>query len=386
MMYGDPLLLPGLLVLLFVAALLAIAAINMRSLRRLSDYRLTGPCPRISALVPARNEETKIGACVESLLAQDYPDFQVVVLNDNSTDRTGEILNTIARRDGRLKVVSGEPLPPGWLGKHWACHQLYQQADGEMLVFTDSDTVHTPDTFMSTAAAMKDEKADMLSIVPGHYLGSLAERLVMPFFALAVFALVPLLSRFRPRKLTMRSASGKLLAFRRRSYEACGGFQGVRQSVLDDLELPQRIIAGGMRYRVFDGTRNVTCRMYHNWREVHQGLTKNVFAAHGYNVPFFIAAWLWILFVFWEPLFVVAASRTPAYPPAASVVLAAVAIAATLVLWASYYWRFRFPLYMVVLYPVSAVVMAAIAFSSMILTLSGKATWKERTLPSRKQC
>jgi chlorobactene glucosyltransferase len=386
MIYGDPLLLPGMLVLLFVAALLAIAIVNMHSLGRLCDYKLTGNCPRISVLVPARNEEAKIGACVESLLGQNYPDFQVVVLNDNSTDRTGQILDALSRKDSRLRVVGGEPLPTGWLGKHWACHQLYQQAEGELLVFTDSDTVHAPDTLRNIAAALDRERADMISIIPRHELGSLAEKLVMPFFALAVFALVPLLSRFRPRKLTIRSASGKLLAFRRGSYDACGGYQGIRQSVLDDLELPQRIMACGMRYRVLDGTRNVTCRMYHSWKEVHEGLTKNVFAAHGYNVPFFIAAWLWIIFVFWEPPIVLAASVMPAFPQSASVVLATAAVLATLALWAVYYRRFRFPLHMVIVYPVSTVMMAAIAFSSMVLTLSGNATWKDRRMPSRKLC
>ena len=363
--------------------MLLIAVINMRKTRNLADCKKINHFPRISVLIPARNEENKIGTCVESLLAQDYPNFQVIVLNDNSTDRTREILQTLARNDSRLKVIQGNYLPPDWLGKHWACHQLYREADGDLLIFTDADTVHTPDTLRCTAAALQEEKADMLSIIPRHILGSWAEKLVMPYFALGVFAVVPLPKRLHPKKSYL-SSSGKLMAVSRQAYEKCGGFEEIRMNVLDDLELPQKIIECGLRYRVFDGTNNVSTRMYHNAQEVCEGLTKNTFASYSYNVPLFILTWLWILFVFLEPILVLTSSKTPDYPPPLSLGLAAICIIASLLLWAIYYQRFKFPIYTVILYPLSAILMAIISISSMVLTLSGKATWKGRKMPTRK--
>jgi len=384
MIAGDPLLLPNFLIVLCVLYLVVVGAINMRKLHNLRDYRKIKTFPRISVLVPARNEEDTIGPCISSLLAQDYPDFQVIVLNDNSSDRTAAILSKLGQCDNRLMIINGQPLPPDWLGKHWACHQLYKMANGELLMFTDADTVHTPDTLRCAVAALLDERADMLSILPRHNLGSLAEQLIMPVFALGAFANIPLPARLRPGHTKVVSSSGKLMLFRRRSYESAGGFQSIRQSVLDDLQLAERISLLGMRYRVFDGTDNVSCRMYHNWTEVHLGLTKNVFPSYGYNVPLFIFTWLWINFVFWGPIIELGVHKIPDYPPVLSLGLAAICVISCLVLFAFYYQRFKLPLYMVLLYPVSVSLMTAIAFSSMFLTLSGQATWKDRKMPNRK--
>jgi chlorobactene glucosyltransferase len=384
MIAGDPLLLPNLLIVLCLLIMLAIAGINMLTLRNLKDYKDAKSIRRISVLIPARNEEENIGACVRSLLGQDYPDFQVIVLNDGSTDDTGKILAELAKADNRLKIISGQPLPPNWLGKHWACHQLYRESDGELLLFTDADTVHAPDTISCAAAALQTEKADLLSIIPRHKLGSLAEKLIMPLFALGVFASRPLPARFRPRGINVLSCSGKLMLFRRSCYQAIGGFEAIRQSVLDDLQMAEKVIVSGMRYRLFDGTDNVSCRMYHNWTELHEGLAKNTFPAYGYNVPLSIIAWLWINFAFWAPIIELGVHKVPAYPPVLSLGLAAIGIIASLLLFSGYYLRFKLPVYIVPFYPVSASLITAILFSSMYLTLSGRATWKDRKMPKSK--
>jgi chlorobactene glucosyltransferase len=127
-----------------LVVLLIIALGNMRYLRRLYSYPAPPTWPRCSVLVPARNEELNIGRCIKSLLDQDYPDFQVIVLDDNSTDQTWQILQELAVKYPGLTLLKGTPLPDDWLGKHWACSQLAQAADGELLVFVDADTYHEP--------------------------------------------------------------------------------------------------------------------------------------------------------------------------------------------------------------------------------------------------
>ena len=165
-------------VVAFVACLVLISLSNWRVLRRMDRYRWAGRLLRVSVLVPARNEEANISNCVRSLLAQDYPDFEVVVLNDGSTDRTGEILAELA--GARLRVLEGADLPEGWLGKNWACHQLAEAADGEIILFTDADTRHGPQSVRHGVAALEAEGADLLTAIPHEETVTWAERLVVP--------------------------------------------------------------------------------------------------------------------------------------------------------------------------------------------------------------
>jgi chlorobactene glucosyltransferase len=129
----------ALFIVLFLFFGLATVLVNFFTVKRFDQYPLAEKFPFVSILVPARNEALNIADCVDSLLAQDYPDFEVIVLNDNSTDDTSRILAGLAQTNPRLRVLKGSPLPDGWLGKHWACHQLDQAAAGELILFTDAD-------------------------------------------------------------------------------------------------------------------------------------------------------------------------------------------------------------------------------------------------------
>ena len=166
--------------ILFEAVLLLIVLSNLHRLRRLGEDPPPGRWPRVSVLVPARNEEINIEACTRSLLAQQYADFQVLVLDDNSSDRTWPIVSQLAAEDRRLQVYRGEALPAGWLGKHWACHQLAQTANGELLLFTDADTRHHPLTLRQSVSALAAEDVDLLTALPREIVVSWAERLLVP--------------------------------------------------------------------------------------------------------------------------------------------------------------------------------------------------------------
>lgn len=151
----------------FMAVLAAIALTNLVAMRRLGRHRALPYYPAVSILVPARDEERNIVACVESLLRQDYPEFEVIVLDDDSRDATGPLLQEIQTRSrARLRILPGEPLPVGWLGKHWACHQLAQAAQSEMLLFTDADTEHHPCALRGAVEALAAEGAGALSVLP----------------------------------------------------------------------------------------------------------------------------------------------------------------------------------------------------------------------------
>jgi chlorobactene glucosyltransferase len=369
-------------ILVFLGAVLLVALSNWRALRRLGRARYAAPrrWPRVSILVPARNEEENIGPCVRSLLAQDYPVFQVLVLDDESSDGTAEVLASLPEEDGRLRVIQGRPLPSGWLGKHWACQQLAEAADGELLLFTDADTRHHPAALRDAVRALLAEEADLLSALPHQKVGSWAERLLVPIIPWALFSFLPLALAHRWHWPVLSAAIGQYLLFRREVYAQVGGHAAVRQHAADDLALGRRVKAHGLRLRLVDGGERISCRMYHNAGEVYEGLSKNLLAAFGYLVPAFLFVWLWLGLVFWQPLVVLGLAGLGMDLSPTSLLLAGAAVAASLLLWGLSTWRFGFPLWLAPLYPVSVLLTVWLALRSLVLTVRGRATWKGRTL------
>jgi chlorobactene glucosyltransferase len=362
--------------LYFLGVLLLIALGNLRSWRRLGTYALPCSCPLVSVLVPVREEAANIGPCVRSLLAQDYGDLEVLALDDESTDGTPEVLMALALEDPRLRVLHGAPLPAGWLGKHWACHQLAQAATGELLLFADADTRYTSQALSHAVAALQVEQADLVSVFPREEVGSWAERLVVPIMQWSLSSFLPLGLAYRLRWPQLAAASGQFMLFRREA----GGHAAVRQNAVDDVALTRVLRAKGLRWRLLDGYPYVRCRMYHSFREVYDGFTKNLFALFGYNVPLFLFIWLWLLMVFWEPWVILALATFGRVVSPQNVALAAGAVGLSLLLWGLNYWRFGFPMYLTLFYPLTILLTVVIGLRSMVFTLAGRATWKGRRL------
>jgi len=314
------------------------------------------------------------------LLAQQYPDFQVLVLDDNSSDETWQLLQALATEDSRLRVIKGKSLPREWLGKNWACHQLAQAAEGELLLFTDADTRHHPYALRDAVAALLAEKADFVTAVPREEVVSWAEKLIVPLLLWSIISFVPLWLAYKVRTPLLSATIGQFMLFSRQAYEQIGGHAAVKQNVLDDLTLGRRIKAHGLRWRILDGGERIDCRMYENSHQVYEGLSKNLFAVFQYNVPVFVFIWLWLGVVFLEPLIMLLLGITGIHVSGVSLGLAAAAVALSLLLWGITHWRFGFPLYLVFFYPITMLLSVAIAMNSMVLTVRGRATWKGRTL------
>jgi chlorobactene glucosyltransferase len=368
-------------VVLVLSILTIITLSNLKYLRRLRSYKFSATWPRISVLVPARNEEENIGKCVSSLLKQDYPDFQLIVLDDNSNDKTWEILQEFARRDDRLKIIKGKPLPDDWLGKHWACHQLFEEADGELLLFVDADTIHEPDMLKYAASAMYEENASLISVLPQQIVISWSELLSIPAFYLGMLCGVPLgLTRLQRNPLLF-ACLGQFLMFRREAYVAAGGYASVRQNILDDLAIGRRIHSMGLCYRLLDGHKLIYCRMYNTFEQVWKGLTKSTFATFDFN-PFFITSiCLLIILIFLSPPVILLSSYAFHNLPVVMLITAGIALLLIIIIWIISNLRFHFPLYLVLIYPASVTFMVIIAMASMVLTIQGKATWKGRNMP-----
>lgn len=367
-------------VLSFEIVLLAIVLSNWRILRRLKDYGRFANWPRVSILVPARNEANNIETCIRSLLAQRYPDFEVLVLDDHSTDETWPILTRLAAEDSRLQLIKGQPLPNDWLGKHWACHQLARRANGELLLFTDADTHHHPKALANAVAALQVEQTDLLTALPRQEVITWGERLVVPLIPWSIGAVVPLALAYRLSWPALAVGVGQFMLFQRRAYDAIGGYEAVKQHVVDDITLARRIKAGGLRWRLADGSQRVRCRMYQNFGQAREGLSKNLFGAFNYNAPFFIFVWVWLAIVFIGPPLLLMLGLVGLPLPLAVKTSSALAIGLALPSWGVVYWQFRLPLYLMFLYPLTIMLAVYLAARSLILSLTGQAIWKGRRL------
>lgn len=367
-------------ILIFLSVILCITLSNIKIMRKLGSYPRSKDLPLVSVLVPARNEERNIGGCVESLLAQDYPNFEVLVLDDNSTDGSWQILSQLSAKDARLRILKGLPLPEGWLGKHWACHQLAKQAQGEMLLFTDADTRHNPNSLRDGISAMISEKADMVTAFPYEETKTWGERLTVSLFPWFALCFLPLIVAYRTRSPAFSAAVGQFMLISRKAYEQIGGYASIKEEVVDDVALARRIKAQGLRWRIALGQDQLRCRMYQGFKEAYQGFTKNLFAGFGYRILPFIFVWTYIGLAFLEPIFVLLSGVFGIKPSLLTTILAGSEIFISTLIWGASHWRFRFPLYMVLLYPISVIVLLTIAFGSLFLSVTGRSTWKGRSI------
>ena len=232
--------------------------------------------PLISVCVPARNEERNIRACIESILVQDYSNFEVIVLEDRSTDRTPEILRQLAAQDHRLKVINGSDVPEGWAGKPHALFQASAAARGEWLCFVDADTFLSPSALSACYTKAVETNADMFTIMTFQILDSFWEKVVMPIVMTALSV------GFSPRKVNDPTskdaiANGQFILITRAVYDAIGGHASVKDQIVEDKAISEQVKWNGYRLIVANGYSVARTRMYTSLPEMWEGWTKNIY-------------------------------------------------------------------------------------------------------------
>lgn len=260
----------------------------------------TEKLPLVSVLIPARDEAANIAQTIRSLLVQNYPHFEVVVLDDGSTDGTTRIARNAGGGDQRLSVIPGKPLPTGWLGKNWACHQLARAASGDIFIFTDADVHWHIGALRAVVDAMQITDADLFTVWPTQITLTWPERLIVPLMSLVILGYLPIIGVHHTRFSAFAAANGQCMAWRRDSYDIVGGHVPVRDNVLEDVTLARIVKQQGLRLRMADGNRFISCRMYEGWPAVRDGYAKNILAGYGNSVTLLLLATLfhWSLFLF----------------------------------------------------------------------------------------
>jgi chlorobactene glucosyltransferase len=370
----------SLFIVLFLMFGLITVLVNNFTVRRFDQYPTSNRTPRVSVLVPARNEERNIDLCITSLLKQDYPDFEIIVLDDHSNDRTLSILSRLAKMDSHLKIMEGRPLPAGWLGKHWACHQLDKAASGELILFVDADTQHTSDMLLDSVSALIAEHADLVTAFPREEVVTWGERLLVPVIGFGIFTFIPIHLVQKLRITALSVTIGQFMLFRRNSYDAIGGYEAVRAEIVDDMVLGRRIISRGFEWRLLDGTHHVSCRMYRSFWEAVGGFSKSLFAVFDYRILPYFVGWLLVGTVFLEPAVALVSQWVRSPLTSMPVEFAALSVMLSIILWMISYRRFKFPAYLVFYYPLSLALFIMVVIRSFFQTATGTATWKDRLL------
>ncbi len=334
------------------------------------QQRFTSEAPLVSILVPARNEAGNIARCVRSLLNQDYPNFELLVLDDNSEDATSSIVEMLGAPtedpQRRLRLIKGEELPEGWLGKNFACYQLFEAAKGEFLLFTDADTSHSVNALSSAVAAMYVEDAQLITFFPLQQTLMLGERLAVPLLQIFTYGLLPTFLVPRNPSPAFSAANGQFMLFTRKAYEHIGGHQAVRGVVLEDVVLGRRIKQAGFKLLLPDGRDAMTCRMYRSNGEVWRGFSKNLFAFFNFQLGWLVLFLLLNLLIFVGPFFWLLLGFITQQPASAEwlwLPLAQIVMGGIIRLLHS--TRYNFSLIDLFSQPVSIIYMTAIAINSV---------------------
>jgi chlorobactene glucosyltransferase len=333
---------------------------------------------RISLLIPARNEAHNLEHLLPSLLQNPDESLEMLVLNDRSEDATARVVQTFAARDSRVRLLEGAPLPEGWLGKNWACHQLALAATGHVLIFTDADTKWSLGAPAAVARALHGADPQGFTALcawPAQTVIDPVSRLIQPLQQWSLVAFLPMFFVSLRAFPIAVAANGQCLAFTRAMYDRVGGHAAVRGEVLEDMALARGVKRRGGRFVLLNGVHAVKTRMYSSAAEAFEGYAKNVYPAFGgtpfafvaatvFNLALYVLPWLW-LFTTW---------RLEAW----------LCVASSLVARGVSDWRCRYGLGWTLLHPVSVLVWAWLGVVSMRRFRQGRVVWKGRSYDLRR--
>ncbi|MBA3766457.1 MAG: glycosyltransferase [Acidobacteria bacterium] len=344
---------------------------------RMSNAQLS---PSVSVLIPARDEETNLSACLDCALLQGEVVREILVYDDHSADKTPCIVEDYARRDPRVRLLLPKPLPSGWCGKTFACSQLAAAARGEWLLFLDADVRLRTGVLTYVIAEAQARGVSLLSCWPALELLSFWERVLMPMLNFVVFTLYPAPLAFRRRgDASLGLAHGSCILARRDVYVRTGGHELVRDEIFEDVRLAQAWRARGERSLCLDGQRVLSVRMYRSFGEIWRGFQKNFFPAFKHEPSF----WAFIALhfsVFLLPFIIAPLLWTNTGARA----FFALELFCVLIIRLSLALRFRHPSLSVVLHPLGEVILIALGLSSWWRCRRGRGVeWKGRRYRER---
>jgi chlorobactene glucosyltransferase len=257
---------------------------NALSNIQLSKTPAPGSRQLISILIPAKNEEKNIMNILQSIKNQDYVDYEVLILDDQSDDKTAALINDFILQDSRFRLIRGKDLPKDWMGKNYACHQLYQEARGEYFLFLDADVIIQPGLIDRALNRMKKENLSLLSLFADQEMVTLGEWITVPLMNYFLLSFLPLSLIKKSKEVSVAAANGQFMLFPASSYKENQWHFQVRNKVAEDYEICKRVKSQNLRAETLLSNGFLSCRMYSGFEEGVHGFTKNTFALFNYNL------------------------------------------------------------------------------------------------------
>ena len=380
----DLFLLYQFIILVILGVLLANFLFNQYLYKDISNFELPGKIkddpPLVSVLIPARNEEKNINKCIKAFIKQDYPNFEIVVLDDNSSDDTYNIVKKLSKQNKNIRIFKGKPLPPGWLGKSYACHQLSSYAKGDYFIFTDADTYHHPNSISSSIAALLNNNLDSLCPFPRQIMVTIHERMTISFINFAILIFMPLALIRKSRNPLFCTGVGQYLLFKRETYFGMGGHAAVKGKILEDVHITKKTKEMGYSYMIFDGRKIISCRMYRNFRQVLTGYSRFLFSAFDYNIYMMSIVLILVTLIFLMPYIFFPLGLIIYHWPREILlsIIAQIGIVSLIRLINAL--RFKEKIFDILLSPLSIVYLILMAFNSFFQSKFGNGIyWKGRT-------
>lgn len=335
--------------------------------------------PKVSVLIPARNEEQRIIPCLESLLIQDYDNYKIYIYDDDSTDETAKILDTYAHEySGFVRVIHGEHLEAGWFGKPHAMQKLLERSDGVYVLFTDADTIHKPDSIGRAVALAQRFDADLVTGYVHHTIGSFGEASIIPSIYLLTMFAMPLWLVPYNKSSAISHAIGQFMLFKAAKLAQFGGYERVKDQVTEDVRIARLFKKAGYRIIFADLKHSVACRMYDSYASAKLGIAKNVFDYFNRNVLMLLGATAAVPLFFFIPLigmFWMPAGFTASQP------YFNISVVFMLYSWILVTIERSLPWYIPLIYPLILINVLSAAWRSCFAQLTGKALeWKGRPI------
>ena len=341
--------------------------------------------PLVSVLIPARNEEDNIKSCIESFLTQTYKNYEILVLDDNSTDNTYKIVEKIAKKyPNKVRLFSGKPLPSDWRGKSFAMQQLLEHAKGEYYLFTDADTIHTEESISLMMSNMAYHDADLVSGYIGQKTKTFGEKITIPLIYLLTGFVIPLWINNRCKLSIFASAIGQYIGVKASAFKSIGGYEKIKNYTTEDIYLAREMKKAGFKTIFIDAKSAATCRMYTNYDQSVRGISKNIFDFLGKNsiVMCLIVIAIFFFLVIPAPICILKLFemrlQNSTYVDTLTFALI-INFVLTFLSWLMTFATRKLPLYIALIYPLVHLNLLYIALVSWIRSEQGKGyVWKGR--------
>ncbi|MCL0031859.1 glycosyltransferase [Dehalococcoidia bacterium] len=334
----------------------------------------------VSVLVPARNEETKIGLSLAALVLQRYTPMEILVLDDDSGDNTLEIIGSFEQRDDRIRVIKGKELPEGWIGKNWACHQLFNEAKGNYLLFVDADTILAPGAITASVHQARSQSADLLTVMPKRMAGCVAEKLMYPFLDWFLFSWLPMRAAHKRKNSYLSASFGQFMLFKKESYNKIGGHYSIWNNPLDDFSLGRMVKKSGLKWLLFSGAGSVDVLAGKGNVDAFMSISRSLFPAINYSFMIFMLLFSLLFGMCFIPISTIVGFDKLSSPGSEFVFISYISLSLIAISWVIVCKKFEHSIITVVFYPLCISLMFIAAWHSVIAYNLRLTTWKDRRL------